>query len=223
MFDFLKPRHLRYRSMEEWRERENITSFRHPENPRLEARLQRQFEELRKHLWKRHLKQLTRKERKEIKTGKHPSRSHKHIEQARVIFEEFRSRVVGLPYVAEVSMAAREQIAFRVRLNQKASWRVWHEQVPPFYRGFEVSVMFAPDTRPALTRENAAALIPNGMSESDVYAHLGTNATVSPGKNGEKNLTYLFHLNASPKVDAKIDTMTVVISNGTVVDRQFGK
>src|ERR1700677_2062134 len=138
MFDFLKPRHLRYRSMEEWRERENITSFRHPENPRLEARLQQQFEELRRHLWKRHLKQLTPEERKDIKAGKHPSRSHKRIEQAREIFEEFRSRVAGLPYVAEVSMVAREQITFRVRLGQETSWQVWHEQVPPFYRGFEV-------------------------------------------------------------------------------------
>ncbi|HXB59101.1 MAG TPA: hypothetical protein VNU95_06035 [Candidatus Acidoferrales bacterium] len=223
MFDFLKPRHLRYRSMEEWRQRENITSFRHPENPRLEARLQRQFEELRRHLWKRHLKQLTPEERKDIKAGKHPSQSHKHIEQARAIFEEFRSRVAGLAYVAEVSMTAREQIAFRVRLNQEMGWRVWHEQIPPFYRGFEVFVLFVPGARPALTKESAATLIPNGMNERDVYAQLGTNATVSHGKNGEKNLTYLFHLNAPPKLDAKIDTMTVVISNGAVVDRQFGQ
>lgn len=223
MFDFLKPRHLRYRSMEEWRERENITSFRHPENPRLEARLRQQFEALRKHLWKRHLKQLTLQERNDIKAGKHSSQSHKHIEKAREIFEEFRSRVAGLPYVAEVSMVAREQITFRVRLGQETSWQVWHEQVPPFYRGFEVFVTFTPGARPALTRDSAAALIPNGMSERDVYAQLGTNATVSHGKNGEKNLTYLFHLNAPPKLDAKIDTMTVVISNGTVADRQFGK
>jgi hypothetical protein len=112
MFDFLMPRHLRYRSMEEWRERENITSFRYPENPRLEARLQQQFEELRRHLWKRHLKQLTAEERKEIKAGKHPSQSHRHIEQARAIFEEFRSRVAGLSYVAEVSMAAWDKLLF---------------------------------------------------------------------------------------------------------------
>jgi hypothetical protein len=209
--------------MEEWRERENITSFRHPENPRLEARLHRHFEELRTHLWKRHLKQLTSQERKDIKAGKHLSQSHKHIEKAREIFEEFRSRVAGLPYVAEVSMVAREQIAFRVRLGEETSWRVWHEQIPPFYRGFEVFVMFTRDTRPVLTQASAAVLIPNGMSERDVYAQLGTNATVSHGKNGEKSLTYLFHLNAPPKLDTKIDAMTVVISNGTVVDRQFGE
>jgi hypothetical protein len=209
--------------MEEWRERENITSFRHPENPRLEARLRRQFEQLRKHLWKWHLKQLTPEERKEIKAGKHVSQSHKHIEKAREIFEEFRSRVAALPYVAEVSMVAREQITFRVRLAQETSWRVWHENIPPFYRGFEVFVTFTPGARPALTRESATTLIPNGMSERDVFTQLGTNATISQGKNGEKSLTYLFHLNAPPKFDAKIDTMTVVISNGAVVDRQFGK
>lgn len=207
--------------MEEWRERENITSFRHPENPRLEAKLRRQFEELRRHLWRKHLRQLTPEERKEIKEGRHPSQSHKRIEQAKPIFEEFRTKVGSLAFVAEVSMVARDQIVFRVRLGQDTSWRVWHEHIPPFYRGFEVFVVYVPTSKPVLTKETAAALIPNGMSESDVYAHLGTNATVSQGKNGQKFLTYLFHFNAPPRLDPKVDGMTVVVANGVVVDRHF--
>lgn len=225
MLDFLKPRHLRYRSVEEWRERENITSFRHPEKPSLEARLTRQLEELRRHLWKKHLRRLTREERKQLKTGRHPSQSHKGFDEAKPIFEEFRAKVGVLPYVEEVAMTTRhmQPIVFRVKLTQDVSWRVWQEHILPFYRGFEVIVGAAHGRKPALTLESAAALIPNGMSENDVYANLGTNATVSFVNGGKKYLTYLFHFPPSPpKVDPKIEAMTVVVSNGKVVDRKFG-
>ncbi len=224
MFDFLKPRHLRYHSVEEWRARENVTSFMHPENPALEVRLQRHLKELRKSLWKQHLKRLTPKERKELKAGTHPSRSHKGFEQAKPIFEEFRAKVTGLPFVEEVTMVTRhmEPIIFRVKVARDATWRVWQEQIPPYYRGFEVVITAASNSKPALTRESAEKLIPNGMSETDVYAHLGTNARVTHGKSG-KILTYLFHFPPPPpRVEPVIDSMTVVISNGVVVDRQFG-
>jgi hypothetical protein len=226
MLDFLKPRHLRYHSVEEWRDREKITSFRHPGKPSLEVRLSRQLQELRSHLWKRHLRDLTSDERKQIKTGKHPSQSHKRIDDAKAIFEEFRSRLAGLAYVAEVTMVARqmEHTILRVKLGQDVGWRVWQEHIPPYYRGFEVHVVFAKQERPALTQENAATLIPNGMSESDVYAHLGTTPTITLGSGGRKSLTYPFHfIPAPPKVDPKIDAITVIIANGVVVDRQFGK
>jgi len=224
MFDFLKPQHLRYRSVEEWRERENITSFWHPENPGLEVRLQRHLKQLREHLWKRHLKELTRDERNQIKTGTHPSQSHKGFEMAKPIFEEFRSRVAAHPFVEEVTMVTQHMkpIVFRVKVARGSTWRVWQEHIPPFYRGFEVVVTTAINTKPALTRETAGRLIPNGMSEAQVYAHLGTNARVTLGKD-VKSLTYLFHFPPSPpKVDPKVGSMTVVISNGVVVDRVIG-
>jgi hypothetical protein len=224
MWDFLKPRHLRYLSVEEWRERENITSFQHPENPRLEARLNRHLSELRNHLWKKHLRQLTREERQRLKSGSHPSQSHRGFDLAAPIFDEFRSRVATLPYVEEVAMVTRhlQPIVFRVKLEQSANWRVWQENIPPYYRGFEVVVNRAQSRKPPLTRESAATLIPNGMSENDVYALLGTNARVSVVNSGQKQLSYLFHFPPSPpKVDPQIDAMTVVISNGAVIDRKF--
>jgi hypothetical protein len=224
MLDFLKPRHLRYHSVEEWREQEKITSFRHPGKPGLEARLTRQFEGLRRHLWKNHLRQLTKDEREQLKAGKHPSQSHKGFEQAKPVFEEFRSRVASQSYVEEVVMVPRhlQPIVFRVKLNQDVGWRVWQEHIPPFYRGFEVLVALPHTHKPVLTRESAATLIPNGMSENDVYAHLGTNATVSVVNGGQKYLSYLFHFPPlPPKVDSKVDAMTLVISNGVVVDRKF--
>ena len=228
MLDFLKPRHLRYRSMEEWREKENIRSFRHPENPELEKRLTRQLEELRKHLWKKHLAQLSPEERKQIKKGDHPSQSHMRIDQAKPIFDEFRLRVQPLPYVSDVTMVARQMhadgIVIRLKLAQDVSWRVWREHIPTFFRGFEIQVTQAALEKPDLTRENAEKLIPNGMTEAQVYAHLGTKATISLGKNGYKFLAYSFHLPpAPPRVDPKIEGITVVLNNGVVVERQFTK
>ena len=224
MLDFLKPRHLRYRSVEEWRERENITSFWHPENPRLEAKLQRQLRQLRNHLWKRHLRHLTREERKQLKDGTHPSLSHKGFEAAKPVFEEFRGLVAVHPFVEEVTMVTQHMkpIVFRVKVSRGSTWRIWQEKIPPFYRGFEVMVTTAVNSKPVLTRETADKLIPNGMTEDQVYAHLGTNARVTVGKEG-KSLTYLFHFPPSPpKVDPKVGSMTVVIANGVVVDRHFG-
>lgn len=225
MFEFLKPRHLRYQSLEEWREREHITSFRHPGNPKLEARLQRQVDQLRKHLWKKHLARLTPEERKQIKLGTHPSQSPKLIDQARIIFEEFRSRLAHLPFLAEVSMVPRhmDRPVFRVKLSQDVGWRVWQEHIPPFYRGFEVLIALPVASKPPLTRENAEKLIPNGMTESQVYEHLGSHATVSLA-NGKKQLSYLFHFPPPPpKVDPKIPGITIVVANGVVIDRQFGQ
>ena len=175
-------------------------------------------------MWSRHLKHLTRDERKQIGTGTHPSQSHKGFEAAKPIFEEFRSRVAAHPFVEEVTMVTQHMkpIIFRVKVTRGATWRVWQEHLPPFYRGFEVVVTPAINAKPALTRQSAGQLIPNGMSEAQVYAHLGTNARVTLGKD-MKSLTYLFHFPPSPpKVDPKVGSITVVISNGVVVDRVVG-
>jgi hypothetical protein len=224
MLDFLKPRHLRYRSVEEWRERENITTFQHPENPKLEVRLNRHLRQLRNHLWKKHLHQLTREERSQLQTGNHPSQSHRGFELAAPTFEEFRARVAALPYVDEVAMVTRhlQPIVFRVKLAQSANWRVWQEHIPPYYRGFEVVVNRSQNRKPALTHESAARLIPDGMSENDVYAILGTNARVAIVNGGQKHLSYLFQFPPlPPKVDPKIGALTVIVSKGVVTGRKF--
>jgi hypothetical protein len=74
-----------------------------------------------------------------------------------------------------------------------------------------------------LTEKNADKLIPNGMSESEVYTLLGTNASISTGSSGKKYLLYFFQFfPPPPRIDPKVGTMTVIISNGIVIDRQFG-
>jgi len=78
--------------------------------------------------------------------------------------------------------------------------------------------------KPTLTQANASKLIPNGMSESDVYKMLGTSAITSTGNHGEKYLIYFFpFFEQPPGVEPKVETMTVIISNGVVIDRQFGE
>ena len=50
--------------------------------------------------------------------------------------------MVRLPYVADVHMAMyhMDRIVFRVELSHDVSWRTWQDDIPPFYRGFEVGV-----------------------------------------------------------------------------------
>ena len=76
--------------------------------------------------------------------------------------------------------------------------------------------------KPALTQKTAGKLIPNGMSEAQVYEILGTNGVVSYGRHGEKCVSYFFLFTGRPpKVETKMDTMGVVFSNGVVIERQF--
>jgi len=76
--------------------------------------------------------------------------------------------------------------------------------------------------KPALTQENASKIIPDGMRESDVYKVLGTGAVVSIGTHGERFLLYFFpFVSTPPRVDPKIVSMTVIISNGVVTGRQI--
>lgn len=76
--------------------------------------------------------------------------------------------------------------------------------------------------KPTLTEKNAQKVIPNGMSEAKVYELLGTNGSASFGPHGEKYVLYFFLFTGPPpKVDTKINAMSVVFSNGTVIARQF--
>jgi hypothetical protein len=142
MLSFLKPRHLRYRSIEEWMEREHIKSRVHPEDPALQDRLFQQLGALRMHLWEQHIAHLTAEERHQLESGQHPSQSHARVHQAQPIFEEFRSRVACLPYVVEVVMGMyhADRIVFDVKLASDVGWRIWQKDIAPFYRGFEVFV-----------------------------------------------------------------------------------
>jgi hypothetical protein len=79
---------------------------------------------------------------------------------------------------------------------------------------------FVAGCKPSLTEKNAEKLIPDGMSEAQVYEMLGTNYTRAVGPHGEKELLYFFKYYQPPKVVPKINTMIVVISNGVVINRQ---
>ena len=81
---------------------------------------------------------------------------------------------------------------------------------------------FVAGCKPTLTQKSAEKLIPDGMSEAQVYELLGTNGSVSFGPHGEKYVLYFFTFTGlPPKVETKIDVMSVVFSNGVVIARQF--
>ena len=85
-----------------------------------------------------------------------------------------------------------------------------------------IALAFNTGCKPALTRESATKLVPIGMSEAEVYHLLGTNGSVSSGPHGEKIVRFLFRgTGTPPKVDARINEMGVVFSNGVVIMRQF--
>jgi hypothetical protein len=72
--------------------------------------------------------------------------------------------------------------------------------------------------RPNLTSKNFNSIIPVGMTESNVYATLGTNAIVTQDNLGRKDLAYFFpYFPPPPGVNPKIDSLDVIISNGVVV------
>ena len=74
--------------------------------------------------------------------------------------------------------------------------------------------------KPVLDKITASQLLSNGMDEMQVYKILGTNMSISTGRNGEKFLHYFFPFTGEPPgVRAKIDNITVIISNKVVIDR----
>lgn len=87
-----------------------------------------------------------------------------------------------------------------------------------------VLLVFAIGCNRALTQKTADKLIPNGMSEAQVYEMLGTNGVVSFATNGEKWVTYFFPFTGQPlKTKTDLVAMTVVFSNGVVIGRSFPK
>jgi hypothetical protein len=73
-------------------------------------------------------------------------------------------------------------------------------------------------SKPNLTERNLDSIIPIGMTESNVYRILGTNAIISHDNLGRKDLTYFFpYAPPPPEVNPKIDTLDIFISNGVVV------
>lgn len=76
--------------------------------------------------------------------------------------------------------------------------------------------------KPVLNQKTAERLIPNGMSEAEVYKILGTNGLDSSGRNGEKIVHYFFPFTGQPpKIKNDLPAMTVVFSNGLVISKQY--
>ena len=75
---------------------------------------------------------------------------------------------------------------------------------------------------PRLTRNSAARVLHDGMQESQVFDLLGTNAIISDETNGLRYLHYFFTFTGKPpKLKTDLENITIVLSNGVVIDRKF--
>ncbi len=75
---------------------------------------------------------------------------------------------------------------------------------------------------PVLNQKSAERLIPNGMNEAQVNRLLGTNGIISTGWHGEKFIHYFFaFVEQPPGIKNELVALTIVISNGVVIERQF--
>lgn len=75
--------YLKYDSVEEWMSGEDIPNgFAHEPDPELRDRYIRQYGELRRHLYARHMLTLSAEDQTAINDGHHPSQSHRFADDA---------------------------------------------------------------------------------------------------------------------------------------------
>lgn len=63
-----------------------------------------QYIELRRHLFAKHIKTLSRQERKQLKQGTHPSQSHKFADQAQPFATALEKEMKGMGYECRVTL-----------------------------------------------------------------------------------------------------------------------
>ena len=83
-------------------------------------------------------------------------------------------------------------------------------------------IIFGVGCKRVLNQDTADNVIPNGMSEAQVYDILGTNGSVTFGRNGEKFVHYFFPFTGPPlRIKTHLAAMTVIFSNGVVISKSF--
>jgi hypothetical protein len=133
-----KP-HLKYESVAAWMEGENVpTEFLNVADDKLRDMYIRQFGELRRHLFAKHLATLTPEEQLQFEKGEHPSLSHAFADRAKPVAEEFQRELERLGFGARVELGWYhcDRIVLTVLL---AKWPTaeQYERLPWLFRGFE--------------------------------------------------------------------------------------
>ena len=144
-----KP-HLRHTSIPGWFKAEGLigplTAI--PDEAERERRL-RQYGELERYLFAKHVASLPDDERREFEAGTHPSQSHRHRDRAARIAEQLRAELARLGYAAKVEVGFHhmDRIVFWAELPRwpdEVGWPAW----PWFFHGFQVKYGLAEQAPP---------------------------------------------------------------------------
>jgi hypothetical protein len=140
MWPFRTKRHLRYDSVYAWRDGEHVPhGFINLEDPVERDRFIRQYGELRQHLFWKHARTLSAPERRRIKQGKHPSRSHAFAAEAEPYAEDFRLELAKCGHACQVEVGFYhwDRIVLMVDFDRQPNDDVL-EAIPSFFHGFEI-------------------------------------------------------------------------------------
>jgi hypothetical protein len=138
-------KHLSYNSVNAWIVGENIPMpFSKIEDDKLRDEIFTKFGELRKHLFNKHLEELSETERSQLDTGKHASQSHEHFEVAKTVAKSLAIELSNLKLVTNVfpSLYHMNRIILDVTIDGEPSFKDAAKVIPQFYRGFEIHVVF---------------------------------------------------------------------------------
>jgi hypothetical protein len=134
-----KP-HLRHSSVAAWLQAEGLTGFLSDIADEAEReRRQREYGELERFLFAKHLAMLPESDRQAYRAGIHPSQSHRFRDRAEPIAKELQQELAGRGYAAtvEIGLYHLDRLILYAKLPHyphEEEWSTW----PWFFRGFQV-------------------------------------------------------------------------------------
>jgi hypothetical protein len=132
-------RHLRYPSIEAWFKGEGLTEpvFKIADLVERDRRIA-EYGELRQHLFAKHIKTLSREERRKFKEGTHPSQSHRFADRAEPFVGLLREHLGSLGFPSEVCLGwyHMDRIVLTADLHDDPGER--QHELPWLFRGFEI-------------------------------------------------------------------------------------
>lgn len=139
MWPFHTKRHLRYSSIEAWQKGEDLTeSLPQIADPAERDRRFNEYCELRQHLFAKHIRTLSREERRAFQQGKHPSQSHRFADRAEPFVASLRKHLGSLGFASKVGLGwyHMDRIVLWAELDEDPGER--QRELPWLFRGFEI-------------------------------------------------------------------------------------
>lgn len=141
-------KHLKYGSVEEWLEDENIPNgILNVDDKQLRDKYLKEYGELRQHLFDKHIKSLPKEDQELFEKGRHPSQSHEFKAKAKPYADALEKQLSSLGFVGNVSIGyyQMDRIVLSVDTNREIS-KEEHNMIPWLYKGFETKVGFPQPT-----------------------------------------------------------------------------